>query len=102
MDRELQAKAMPPFYFLDAGSKFSAAPKVFKTNSFLFLSVLVVANQRHLASLASIVLISLLESIYPLYHGSGARHIRSTPRPSFDPLMVDPLAIVAVEEIPEP
>ncbi|ERM97197.1 hypothetical protein AMTR_s00119p00044570 [Amborella trichopoda] len=28
MDRELQAKAVPPSYFLDAGSKLYVAPKV--------------------------------------------------------------------------
>ncbi|ERN12656.1 hypothetical protein AMTR_s00025p00241940 [Amborella trichopoda] len=96
------AKAVPPSYFLDVGSKLSVAPKVCKTSSFFLFLVLVVASQRHLSSLTFIVLLSLHGSMYPLYHHNGARRICFTSRPPFDPLMVDPLVIVIVEENPEP
>ncbi|ERN15769.1 hypothetical protein AMTR_s00039p00100150 [Amborella trichopoda] len=50
----------------------------------------------------SLVLLSLLGSMFPLSHRSAARRLRSTLRPSFHPLTVDPLAIVLVEESSEP
>ncbi|ERM94628.1 hypothetical protein AMTR_s00011p00180470 [Amborella trichopoda] len=61
-----------------------------------------VVGQRLFSSVAIQVLLVLLGKMYPLMHHHAAKRIHTTPRHSFDPLVVDPLAIVLVEEGIEP
>ncbi|ERN14438.1 hypothetical protein AMTR_s00827p00010910, partial [Amborella trichopoda] len=50
------------------------------------------------SSIVSQALLVVLGKMYPLRHRRLAHRIRSSLRPSFHPLGVDPLAIIVVEE----
>ncbi|ERM94630.1 hypothetical protein AMTR_s00011p00184340 [Amborella trichopoda] len=65
---------------------------------FFFVYALVVAGHRRCSSLALQAVLVLLGKMYPLMHRRAARRIHSSPSPSFDPLAIDPMAIVTIDE----
>ncbi|ERN10410.1 hypothetical protein AMTR_s00026p00179120, partial [Amborella trichopoda] len=86
--------ALKPFFVVKAVS----GSFVCHWSWFLLLSALVFLGLQRSSSIISQALLVVLGKMYHLRHRLHAHRIRSSPRPSFNPLGVDPLAIIVVEE----
>ncbi|ERN12278.1 hypothetical protein AMTR_s00034p00240540 [Amborella trichopoda] len=64
----------------------------------LWLLAVVVAGQYQASVVAFNLLLFGVAKMYPLFHRSAARKAHSSPRPMFNLLVVDPLAMVIVDE----
>ncbi|ERN05436.1 hypothetical protein AMTR_s00007p00238120 [Amborella trichopoda] len=64
----------------------------------VFWFLLLVANQRRSTVVALQILLLVVRNMYPLFHRCAARKGRSSQRPKFDPLVVDPLALVILDD----
>ncbi|ERM97043.1 hypothetical protein AMTR_s00122p00076710 [Amborella trichopoda] len=88
-----------PYFFPVEGLKSVALDS--KTNNFRWFfcfAALVVAGHRHCSSLALHLLLLSVANMYPLFHHHAVRKPHSSPRHAFDPLAVDPLALVVLDE----
>ncbi|ERN18264.1 hypothetical protein AMTR_s00055p00127960 [Amborella trichopoda] len=55
-------------------------------------------GHKHCFALALNLVLLSVANMYPLSHCRAARKLHSSPKPGFDPLIVDPLALVVLEE----
>ncbi|ERN18262.1 hypothetical protein AMTR_s00055p00124440 [Amborella trichopoda] len=63
-----------------------------------FVAALIVAGHKHCFALALNSVLLSVANMYPLSHRHATRKLHSSPKPGFDPLMVDPLALEVLEE----
>ncbi|ERM95825.1 hypothetical protein AMTR_s00060p00073240 [Amborella trichopoda] len=63
-----------------------------------FVVALIVAGHKHCFALSLNLVFLSVANMYLLSHHRATRKLRSSPRPDFDPLMVDPLALGVFEE----
>ncbi|ERN00906.1 hypothetical protein AMTR_s00103p00149700 [Amborella trichopoda] len=89
---------------VEASPRFSLAASIWGM-AFLSLPYLLlvkevksITGQRQCSSLALNLVLLSVANMYPLFHRRAARKPRSSPRPAFDPLEVDPLAMVVLDE----
>ncbi|ERM94867.1 hypothetical protein AMTR_s00009p00113830 [Amborella trichopoda] len=89
-----------PYLFLVKEVKPTAAER--KTKNFYrflwFDAALIVKDYKHCSALALNLVLLSVANMYPLSHRRATRKLRSSPKPGFDPLMVDPLALVVLDE----
>ncbi|ERM98534.1 hypothetical protein AMTR_s00113p00120520 [Amborella trichopoda] len=76
----------------------SADRKNKKFSWFFWFAALIVASHRQCSSLALNLVLLSVTKMFPLFHCRAAKKPRSSPKSAFDPLVVNPLAMVVLDE----
>ncbi|ERN13384.1 hypothetical protein AMTR_s00041p00166900 [Amborella trichopoda] len=68
-------------------------------NRFLWsIAALIVVGHKHCSALTLNLVLLSVANMYPMSHRRATRKLHSSPTPGLDPLMVDPLPLVVLEE----